>query len=133
MTRISIAFVAAGALTVFAIPGCKTGGKVDLSKPEGAARCQAAAIRAKNTDQWVACFHPELRDEVRQELGSVNWAELESYAQWLEELETADFELRDVPDERAQWGDKVARIEREADDFVVIQRDGTWLVLDTGL
>lgn len=128
-------------LAVIVIAGCERGSKPapgKLDSPVAAARCEAAAMRAKDADALLACFHPDLRNDARRELQQrhepFDWS---GHAQELDKLEHAtldQFTIKPMPPERAAFGDQIASLRFQKDSLDVVHaKDGNWYIVDTGL
>jgi hypothetical protein len=128
------------ALVLMVVGGCTKSKSADLSTPEGAARCQHAAITAKSVEAWSICFHPKLRSDVKAELAKKAvepgfWSKTTELARPFATVKGADFTLKPLPPERADWGDQQAsyRLPSDQDAFDVVRSEGRWYVVDTGI
>jgi hypothetical protein len=127
-------------MAVMLVGGCGKSGGVDLSTPQGAARCQHAAIKAKSVETWATCFHPKLRNDVKAELAKKAaepgfWSKTTELAKPFASVKSADFVMKPLPPERADWGEQLAsyRLPSDQDAFDVVRSEGRWYVVDTGI
>lgn len=138
------------ALVVMVLGGCDRGsgdkgkGKgtapvsaTDLSTPEGAARCQLAAVRGRSLDGWLSCMHPERRDEFRTELQKeierdpAFWTDAAEKLAPLQGVEADDFTLVPMRTDTAKWGDRAASYRfSERGKIELIRKGGQWYVVD---
>ena len=109
---------------------------VDLSTPEGAARCQYNAIRAKNLDQWLPCMHPAIRESVaaeRDNLDAKRWRGALETAAPLEHIKATDFTIEPMPADKQELGDQHASFSLGKDSLELVRKDGRWYIADTGI
>ena len=127
-------------LVGLAVVGCsKRPADPDLSSPVAAARCQVAAIKAKDAGAWIACFHPAIREDANRELAKAAakkpdfWERAATDSAALENLKEADFTIGPMPEDKASYGDKRASFRLGKDSFEVVLQGGRWYIADTGI
>lgn len=128
-------------VTFAVLGGCNSkSGTVELSTPDAAARCQVAAIRAKDLGRWTTCWHPRLRAELETKLSAKTaepgtWDKLAKKAAPLEHVKAADFTLAPIPPDMKEWGDQRAsyRMPDDSDSFELVRENGRWFVVDSGI
>src|SRR5688572_23534292 len=86
----------------------------DLSTPEGAAKCQVAAVQARSLEGWLACIHPDGRAEFRAELQEEIerdpgfWADAAEKLAPLAPVKGDDFTVSPMKPGQERWGDRMA-------------------------
>lgn len=111
----------------------------DLSTPAGAARCQVAAIAAKDVERWVPCWHPAFASKVKKELArevseqADFWQHAKTSAAPLAKVTDAQFTTKAVPADKASFGDQSAQFQLDRDSFEVVRLKGRWYIVDSGI
>jgi hypothetical protein len=102
--------------------------------PVAAARCEAAAIRARSVAQLKQCLLPVIRDAAEHEGAKIEWDKLGDAAAKLEAATEKDFTIEPTPEGKSEYGDKVASLPLGHDSLEVVHaKDGSWYIVDTGI
>ena len=120
-----------GALVLLVVLlGCERARPAALDSPVAAARCEASAIRSRDVTAWLACIHPNIRDEANRELAreKLDWARFETQLTKLDHASASDFKITDPPPNRAEFGDKVAELRLDEDSLEVGDRPARALI-----
>jgi hypothetical protein len=121
-------------LIPFALAACHKHSAAPDS-PVAAARCEAAAIQAKDFAVLAPCVLPELRDDLAAVAAQdrIDWAKYSAEQAKLEAAKPEDFQIRAVPDKDRAHGDQLASLKLGKDSLDVIHApDGHWYIVDTG-
>jgi len=121
-------------LAIIILAGCNRGDKAMASSPVEAARCEAAAIRARSFAQLKPCLLPVIRDEAERQAARIDWSKLGDAAAKLEAAVAGDFTIEPTPEGKQAYGDQVASLPLGRDSLEVVHAtDGRWYIVDTGL
>jgi len=117
--------------------GCSSSSGGAPNSPVEAARCEAAAIRAKDFARLRPCLLPEIRDETEAQAkrrGAIDWSKFTEEAAKLEAATASDFHIAPLPEGKRQYGTEVASLTLGKDSLEVVHAaDGHWYIADTGL
>lgn len=132
-----------GGLVLFLLgTACQNGGasgpgEDPHASPEAAARCQAAAFKAKNPEGFLECVHPDLRASFRAELDEIErkgpefWIEGAMKMGPLEKAKASDFKIEPIPAGQEKFGDQLASYRfREHGKIEIVRKGGKWYVVD---
>ena len=125
-------------LLVFALlVGCGRSDGGAPKSPVEAARCEAAAIRAKDISRLRPCVLPALRGDLEAQAkrhGGIDWSKFEVHVAKLQAAKARDFHVELLPESKRQYGNELASLELGRDSLDVVHaKDGHWYIVDTGL
>jgi hypothetical protein len=119
------------------LASCSSAGGGAPTSPVEAARCEAAAIRAKDFARLRPCLLPEIRDETEAQAkrhGAIDWSKFTEEAAKLEAATASDFQIAPMPEGKRQYGTEIASFKLGKDSLEVVHAaDGHWYIGDTGL
>ena len=119
---------------VVLVSACSHGGTGSgPDSPVAAARCEAAAIRARSFARLKDCLLPVIRDEALRQAARVEWSKLGDVAQKLEAAAASDFTIEPTPEGKQAYGDQVASLPLGRDSLEVVHTAGGCYIVDTGL